>query len=205
MTPNNAPKPDYTAARDYAARVLADPDYHGTEELAAARVLQHLLPAPTLDDMPFTERGATIGMWATVDPGDGSRTWRGIIAAADRSVALVANPTAMRMRQKPTLTPASTVTPDPTVPRAWNPNGTPAHPEPAPDFTLTPGSTWSDGQHLEYALDQSPYTNAVVIDRDNDLAMWTDGYWEGPGFKPGNSPGEGPWRIIWVGPEPEEA
>lgn len=203
MTPNNAPKPDYTAARDYAARVLADPDYHGTEELAAARVLQHLLPAPTLAEMTVAERADTAGMWATINPGDGSDTWRGIIARATRHIALVCNPTDIRI--KSTAVTASTVTPDPTVPRAWNPNGTPAHPEPAPDFTLAPGSTWGDGQHLEYALDQSPYTHAVVIDRDNDLAMWTDGYWEGPGFKPGTNPDEGPWKIIWVGNQPEEA
>lgn len=203
MTPDSAPAPDYAAARDYAARVLANPDKYGTAATEAARVLQHLLPGPTLADMTVPERAATVGMWATINPGDGSREWQGIIARATRHVALVCNPTDIRMES--TATPSHTVTPDPTVPRAWNPNGTPARPEPAPDFTLTPGSTWGDGKHLNYALDQSPYTHAVVIDRDDDLAMCTDGYWEGPGYKPGNNPGEGPWQIIWVGPEPEEA
>ena len=82
----------------------------------------------------------------------------------------------------------------------WTVATIPDHnPEPAPDFTLAPGSMWGDGAHLENHLDQSPYTRAVVIDRDNDLAIWSDGYWEGAGFQPGSRPGEGPWRIIWVG------
>lgn len=191
--------PDYAAAREYADRVLAHPNQYGTEELAAARMLQHLLPAPTLAEMTVTDRAATVGMWATVDPGDGGRAWRGIIARATRHIALVCNPTDIRMES--TATPASTVTPDPSVPRAWKANGTPAHPEPAPDCTLAPGSTWGDGHHLDNALDQSPYTSAAVIDRDNDLAMWNNGYWEGPAYHPPMTPGEGPWRIIWVGPD----
>lgn len=107
--------PDYAAARDYAARVLAHPDKHGTEEVAAARVLQQLLPAP--------------------------------------------------------------------------------------NSTLTAGSTWGDGHDLESALKQSPYTRAAVADRDNDLAAWADGYWDGAGFHPDASPDEGPWKIIWLGTE----
>lgn len=211
MTPDNAPTPDYTAARDYADRVLAHPNQYGTEEVAAARLLQHLLPDPTLAEMTTPDRAATVGMWATIDPGDDSNPWRGIITRANRTVALICNPTDMRMGMKPTAVTASIVTPDPTVPRAWNPNGTPTHPEPTPgsththgndrprDMTLTPGSTWNDGHHLEKALDQSPYTRAVVIDRDNDLALWADGYWEGAGYQPGITPNEGPWKIIWVG------
>ena len=193
--------PDYATARDYTARVLAHPDQYGTEAVAAARLLQHLLPDPTLADMTTAERSATIGMWATIDPGDDSDTWRGIITRANRRSALVCHPADLRVGMKPTAVTASIVTPDPTVPRAWNANGTPAHPEPAPDFTLAPGSMWGDGAHLENHLDQSPYTRAVVIDRDNDLAIWTDGYWEGAGFQPGSHPGEGPWKIIWVGNE----
>lgn len=198
MTPDNAPAPDYTAARDYAARVLAHPDQHGTEAVAAARVLQHLLPAPTLEDLTVPKRAATVGMWATVNPGDDGRPWRGIIVYANSSTARVCNPTALRMGMKPAAVAPDTVTPDPTVPRAWNANGTPARPEPAPDSTLAPGSVWADGAHLENALDQSPYARAVVIDRDNDLAMWTNGYWDGPAYLPGINPGEGPWRIIWI-------
>lgn len=125
--------PDYTAARNYAARVLAHPDQHGTEEVAVARLLQHLLPIPTLDEMTFVEQGDTIGMWATVDPGDGDRPWRGIIAAASRHGVFVCNPTAMRMGSKQAVVTANIVTPDPTVPRAWNANGTPAQPEPGSD------------------------------------------------------------------------
>lgn len=124
---------DKALARGYTARVLAHPDQHSTEEVAVARLLQHLLPTPTLDEMTFVEQGNTIGMWATVDPGDDSRPWRGIIAAASRHGVFVCNPTAMRLGMKPDAVPASTVTPDPTVPRAWNANGTPARPEPAPD------------------------------------------------------------------------
>lgn len=202
MTDQTAPTLDYAAARDYAALVLAHPDKYGAEAEAAARVLQHLLPAPTLDDMTIPDRVATVGMWATIDPGDGSLpAWRGIIARANRQVALVCNPTDMRMGLKPTPVTASIVTPDPSAPRAWNANGTPAHPEPAPDFTLTPGSMWRDGHNLENALDQSPYTNAVVMDRDDDIVVWADGYWEGAGFQPDASPDEGPWKIIWVGTE----
>ena len=201
MTPDNAPTPDYTAARDYAARVVANPDKYGTEAVAAARVLQHLLPARTLADMTTAERSATVGMWATVNPGDGSRPWRGIIARPNRQGSIVCHPDDMRAGLKPTAVTPDTVTPDPSVPRAWNANGTPAHPEPAPDMTLTPGSTWADGAHLEHALDQSPYTRAVVIDRDGDLAVWKDGYWEGAGFQPGSHPDEGPWKIVLVGNE----
>lgn len=197
--------PDYAAARDYTDRVLAHPNQYGTEEVAAARALQHLLPAPTLDEMTIPERTATVGMWATINPGDDSRPWRGIITRANRSIALVCNPEDMRMGMKPVAVTASIVTPDPTVPRAWNSNGTPTHPEPAPDSTLTPGSTWGDGHDLNNALKQSPHTRAAVADRDNDLAVWDDGYWDGAGFHPDTSPDEGPWKIIWVGPEPEEA
>ena len=193
--------PDYAAARDYAARVLAHPDQHGTEAVAAARMLQQLLPAPTLAEMTILDRAATVGMWATINPGDGSRPWRGIIARANRHIALVCHPDTMRSGLKPDAVTASIVTPDPSVPRAWNANGTPAQPEPAPDFTLAPGSMWGDGHELSNALDESPATSAVVIDRDGDLVMWTDGYWEGPGFTPGNNPGEGPWRIVWLGTE----
>ena len=195
MTPDSAPAPDY------AARVLGHPDKYGTEEVAVARLLQHLLPAPTLAEMTTPNRAATVGMWATINPSDGLPAWRGIIARANRSVALVCNPTDMRMGLKPTAAPANTVTPDPTVPRAWNANGTPAHPEPAPNSTLTPGSTWGDGHDLNNALKQSPYTRAAVADRDNDLAVWDDGYWDGAGFHPDASPGEGPWKIIWVDTE----
>lgn len=197
----NDKTPDYAISRDYAARVLADPDKHSTEELAVARLLQHLLPAPTLDEMTIPNREATVGKWATVNPGDGVRPWRGIIAYANHSTARICNPTALRMGMKPDAVPADTVTPDPSVPRAWKANGTPAHPEPAPDATLAQGSTWGDGAHLENALDQSPYTRAVVIDRDGDLTVWADGYWEGAGFQPGINPGEGPWKIAWVGTE----
>lgn len=198
---NDKTIPDYAAAREYADRVLAHPNQYGTEEVAAARALQHLLPAPTLDEMTIPDRAATVGMWATINPSDGGPAWRGVITRAARERTLVANPAHMRMGLKPIPTPASTVTPDPSVPRAWNANGTPARPEPAPDFTLAPGSMWGDGAHLENHLDQSPYTRAVVIDRDNDLAVWSDGYWEGAGFQPGSNPGEGPWKIIWVGTE----
>lgn len=192
--------PDYAAARDYAARVLAHPNQYGTEEVAAARALQHLLPAPTLAEMTIPKRAATVGMWATIDPDDG-RAWRGIITRANRSTALVCNPTDMHAGMKPTAVAARIVTPDPTVPRAWNPNGTPTRPEPAPDSTLTPGSMWDNGHHLENALDESPATAAVVIDRDGDLAMWNNGYWEGPAYQPNINPTEGPWKIIWTGPE----
>ena len=48
--------PDHAAARNYAARVLADPDYHSAEELAAARVLLAVLPRPTLADITPEER-----------------------------------------------------------------------------------------------------------------------------------------------------
>lgn len=192
---------DYADARNYAARLLAHPDQHSTEEVAAARVLQHLLPAPTLDEMTITDRAATVGMWATIDPGDDSRTWRGIITRANRSIVLICNPTDMRMGMKPTPVTASIVTPDPSVPRAWNADGTPARPEPAPDSTLAPGSTWGDGHELNNALKQSTYTRAAVADRDNDLAAWDDGYWDGAGFLPDSDPGEGPWKIISVGTE----
>lgn len=66
---------DVALARDYAARVLADPDYHSTEELAAARVLQALLPTPpppTLADMTEAERRACRRMQADVKGEDGS-------------------------------------------------------------------------------------------------------------------------------------
>ena len=170
-------------------------------ELAAAGLLAPDLPAPTLAEMTTAERAATVGMWATINPSDDLPAWRGIIARANRSVALVCNPDDMRMGLKPDPVTASIVTPDPSVPRAWNANGDPAHPEPAPDFTLTPGSMWRDGHNLENALDQSPYTSAVVMDRDDDIVVWADGYWEGAGFQPDASPDEGPWKIIWVGNE----
>ena len=102
-------------------------------ELAAAGLLAPDLPAPTLAEMTTAERAATVGMWATINPSDDLPAWRGIIARANRSVALVCNPDDMRMGLKPDPVTASIVTPDPTVPRAWNANGDPAHTEPAPD------------------------------------------------------------------------
>lgn len=198
---DQTPAPDYAAASNYAARVLAHPGKHDTEAVAAARVLQHLLPAPTLAEMTITERADTPGMWATIDPGDGSDTWRGIIVRSNRHAPLVCNPTDMRGGMGPTAAPASTITPDPSVPRAWNADGTPARPEPAPDSTLAPGSMWGEGHGLGNALDQSPYTRAVVIDRDGDLTAWVDGYWQGAGFHPDSDRGEGPWKIAWVGTE----
>lgn len=157
-TPDNAPAPDYTAARGYTARVLAHPDQHSAEEVAVARLLQHLLPTPTLTDMTVTERAATVGMWATIDPGDDSRAWRGIIARANDHVALVCHPDDMRAGLKPTAVTASIVTPDPSVPRAWNADGTPARPEsesdgdekPAPAPTAALPDGWWLADHPEH-------------------------------------------------------
>lgn len=87
-------------------------------------------------------------MWATIEPGDGSRTWRGIIARASGHVALVCHPDDMRAGLKPTAVTASIVTPDPTVPRAWNADGTPARPEPAPDGDEKPAPALPDGWRL---------------------------------------------------------
>ena len=176
--------PDYTAARDYTARVLADPYYHGTEELAAARVLQHLLPAPTLTEMTNAERADTVGMWATIDPGHGRDTWRGIIARANRHVALICNPDDMRGGMEPTYVPADAVTPDPSVPRAWNADGTPAQPESdphVPPSTLTVGSKWNDTDALARACNESRRDQVVVLDADGYAYIWSyeAEWWEG--------------------------
>lgn len=72
MTPDNAPTRDYATGRDYAARVLAHADQHSTEEVAAARLLQLLLPAPTLAEMTILAGLACKWMQADVE-GAGTR------------------------------------------------------------------------------------------------------------------------------------
>lgn len=164
MTDQN-PAFDHAAVHDYAARVLAHPHQHSTEAVEAARALQHLLPAPprpTLADMTISERADAVGMWATIDPDDGGNTWRGVITRATRYVILVGSPTYMRMGMKPIPVSASTVTPDPTVPRAWNADGTPVHLEPAPALP----EKWRIADHEEHGrvivTNPDPSTDGMV-------------------------------------------
>ena len=64
--PANLTRDEAQAVRDYAARVLADPNYHSAEEVAAARVLLAVLPRPTLADMTANERTECQRMQADV-------------------------------------------------------------------------------------------------------------------------------------------
>ena len=201
--------PDYTAARDYVARVLAYPGQHSTEEVAAARALQHLLPAPTLTEMTSPERADTVGMWAAVDPGDGRDTWRGIIARATRNDTLVCHPDDMRRGMEPVDVPANAVTPDPSVPRAWNADGTPPQPESGsyldtnqeadphvPPSTLTVGSKWNDPAALARACNESPRDQIVVIDALGYAYIWSyeAEWWEGSVL-----PSDAPLTVVHTG------
>ena len=64
--PANLTRDEAQAVRNYAARVLADPNYHSAEEVAAARVLLAVLPRPTLADMTAEERAECRRMQADV-------------------------------------------------------------------------------------------------------------------------------------------
>ena len=191
---------DYTAARDYAARVLADPDKHNTEEVAVARALQHLLPAPTIAEMASPDELAdTVGMWATVDPGDGRDTWRGIIARATCNDTLVCHPDDMRRGMEPADVPADVVTPDPSVPRAWNADGTPAQPESDPHDppnSITVGSKWNDPAALARACNESQRDQMTVLDANGYAYIWS---YEAEWWESSVLPVDAPFTVVNTG------
>ena len=134
--------PDHAAARNYAARVLADPDYHSAEELAAARVLLAVLPKhPTLADMTAEERRASRRMQCDYKGITRNTTSRGVIGYFDheeRKAVILTDTNGIVRRDY------DRVTPLPDLPRLeW-----PGDQKPAPAPTLPEG--WRLADHPDY-------------------------------------------------------
>ena len=153
------------AVRDYAARVLADPNYHSAEEVAAARVLLAVLPRPTLADMTANERTECQRMQADV---------KGYEHPAAIIQTYVTNGSARVMWETLRVEEVSwaNITPRPDLPRLQWPGDTPS-----------PSPALPDGWRL---ADHPDHGRVIVTDDTPGLDGWVYGVFasdmDGTGF-----------------------